>query len=91
MSTHPSHKNHISRLNRAKGQIEAISKMIEEGRYCIDIITQVRAARAALKSIELGILETHIGMCVASAAASKDEKKKAEKIAEVMNVLKKYE
>ena len=88
---HPSHKNQISRLNRAKGQIEAISKMIEEERYCIDIITQVRAARAALKSIELGILETHMEMCLASASSSKDEKKKAEKIAEVMSVLKKYE
>lgn len=91
MSKHPSHQNQISRLNRAKGQIEAISKMIEEERYCIDIITQIRAARAALKSIELGILETHMGMCVASAVSSKDETKKAEKIAEVMNMLKKYE
>lgn len=91
MAKHPSHKIHISRLNRAKGQIEAVGRMIEEGKYCIDIITQVRAARAALKRIELDILETHMGMCVSSAAASNDEKKKAEKIAEVMNVLKKYE
>jgi DNA-binding FrmR family transcriptional regulator len=91
MSKNPSHKEHISRLNRAKGQIEAIGKMIEEGRYCVDIITQVRAARSALKRVELDILETHMGTCVLSAAASKDEKKKAEKIAEVMNILKKYE
>jgi DNA-binding FrmR family transcriptional regulator len=91
MSNHPSHKAHISRLNRAKGQVEAVGRMIEEGRYCIDIITQVRAARSALKRIELDILETHMGMCVTKAASSKDEKQKAEKIAEIMNLLKKYE
>ncbi len=88
---HPSHKNHISRLNRAKGQIEAVAKMIAEERYCIDIITQVRAARAALKSIELGILETHMGACIANAVSSNDKKKKDEKIAEVIHLLKKYE
>ena len=87
---HPCHKSQLPKLNRIKGQVEAVGRMIEEGRYCVDIITQVQAARAALKSIELAMLETHMGACVADAARQKDAGKKQEKLQEVTAILKKY-
>ena len=91
MSKHPCHKNQFSRINRAAGQLEAVKRMIEEGKYCIDIMSQLRAVRNAVKTIELGVLETHLSACVADACASKDEKLKKERIAEIMALLKKYE
>ena len=88
--THPCHKAQLPKLNRAKGQVEAIGRMIEDGRYCVDIITQVQAARAALKSIELAMLQTHMSACVADALKQKDPAKKEEKLQEVTAILKKY-
>ena len=61
--------------------------MIENGSYCVDILTQVRAARGALKSIELAILETHMKSCLDEASHEKKDKK----IQEIMTLLKKYE
>lgn len=91
MSKHPSHTPQISRINRAIGQLEAIKRMIEEGKYCVDIMSQLRAARNAVKTIELGVLETHIGACVAEASRGKDENLKTKRISEIMELLKKYE
>ncbi len=71
---HPSHKKEVSRINRAIGQLEAVKRMIDEGKYCVDIMSQLRAARNAIKTIELGVLETHMGACVVDACASRDEK-----------------
>ncbi|MRN79977.1 metal-sensitive transcriptional regulator, partial [Brucella sp. 10RB9210] len=50
---HPCHSKHLSKLNRVAGQVEAIKKMINENRYCVDIMTQIKAARSALKAVEL--------------------------------------
>jgi len=90
MSHHPSHEKQLPALNRAAGQIEAVKRMVADGRYCIDILTQLRAARSALKSIELAVLETHMQSCL-QRSASEDEAKQAEQIAEIMTLLKKYE
>jgi CsoR family transcriptional regulator, copper-sensing transcriptional repressor len=87
MSKNPSHKNHISRINRAIGQLEAIKRMIEEEEYCINIMSQVRA----VKTIELGILETHISNCLADACASNNEAAKEKRLNEIIQLLKKYE
>ena len=54
------HKENLSRLNRIAGQIEGIKKMIEDGRDCPDIISQLRAVRSAVKSVESNILEKHL-------------------------------
>ena len=87
---HPSHKDHLGKLNRVSGQVNAIKRMIDEGKYCIDIITQMRAARNALKAVELAILETHMKSCLEQAfCQSKDEQNK--KIKEIITLLKKYE
>lgn len=91
MSEHPCHKNQLSRINRAIGQLEAVKRMIEEGKYCVDIMSQLRAARNAIKTVELGVLETHMGACVAEASLNKDDVTRKRRINEIMELLKKYE
>ena len=69
----PNHLENLPRLNRISGQIDGVKKMIEEGRYCVDIINQIKAARSALKSVEKNILEKHIRHCVAASFQSSQE------------------
>ena len=68
---HPNHSASIKRLNRIQGQVEGVRNMIEERRYCPDILNQTRAIRSALKSLEATILEKHIEHCVKDAFQSK--------------------
>jgi DNA-binding FrmR family transcriptional regulator len=87
---HPSHKEHLGKLNRVSGQVEAVKRMIDEEQYCVNIMTQVRAARNALKAIEISILETHMKSCLDQAREhNPDEQQK--KIDEILVILKKYE
>ncbi len=88
-TNHPSHAPELKKLNRIAGQVEGIKKMIENRRYCVDILTQIRAARAALKSVETNVLERHIGMCVAESFAN--PKTSAAKIDELKKLLKKFD
>ena len=70
----PNHADNLPRLNRISGQIDGIKKMIEEERYCLDIVNQIKAVRSALKSVEKNILQKHIKHCVAASfKASKTE------------------
>lgn len=84
---HPNHAVHLKRLNRVIGQIQGVKKMIEDRRYCADILTQTRAASSALKSIELAILERHLGHCVADAMTSRNQSKASEKIDELVKLI----
>ncbi len=59
---------YLKRLRRVEGQVRGIAKMVEEDKYCIDILTQVSAATKALQSVALGLLEEHMGGCVVDAA-----------------------
>ena len=59
---------HLMRLRRIEGQVRGLAKMVEDDKYCIDILTQVSAATRALQSVALGLLEEHIGSCVVDAA-----------------------
>lgn len=86
---HPDHGAQKKRLSRIKGQLEGIEKMIDERRYCTDIVIQLRAAASALKSLENQILETHIEGCVKTAVASKNKEEAAKKIDEIMELLRK--
>ena len=61
---------YLKRLRRVEGQIRGIAKMVEDDKYCIDILTQVSAATKALQSVALGLLEEHLGSCVVDAARS---------------------
>lgn len=59
---------YLKRLRRAEGQVRGIAKMVEDDKYCIDILTQVSAATKALQSVALGLLEEHLAHCVVEAA-----------------------
>lgn len=85
---HADHSKQLSALRRVEGQVRGIATMIEQGRYCTDILTQLQAARAALARIERDVLEDHAGACVAAAVASGDRAEQATKIAELTALLK---
>ena len=85
-STHKKLKNRVSRI---EGQVKGISSMIESNKYCVDILTQTKAIRSALKGLELEILENHLNTCVKEAILSGDKTKSDEKIEEIMLLLKK--
>ncbi len=59
---------YLNRLRRIEGQVRGIARMVEDDKYCIDILTQVSAATKALQSVALGLLEEHLGSCVVEAA-----------------------
>ena len=65
----PNKDDYLKRLRRIEGQVRGLQKMVEDDEYCIDILTQVSAATRALQSVALGLLEDHLGHCVAQAAA----------------------
>jgi len=69
----PSKDEYLKRLRRIEGQVRGLQKMVEDDKYCIDILTQVSAATRALQSVALGLLEDHLGHCVAHAAAEGGE------------------
>jgi DNA-binding FrmR family transcriptional regulator len=77
----------IKRLSRIEGQVRGLSRMVEEDRYCIDIVTQLSAARAALRRVEQEILRDHVGHCVKQAMRSDDRADQERKIEELMDVL----
>lgn len=83
------HKESLNRLARVGGQISGIKRMIEEEKYCIDIITQIQAARSALRSLELKILEKHMQHCVNNALTEGNREHADEKITELLRVMKK--
>src|SRR6478672_3724508 len=65
----PNKDNYTKRLRRIEGQVRGIAKMIEEDKYCIDVLTQISAVNSALQSVALGLLEEHLGHCVTHAVA----------------------
>jgi DNA-binding FrmR family transcriptional regulator len=77
----------LKRLSRIEGQVRGLSRMVEEDRYCIDIITQVSAVRAALRRVEQEILRDHVGHCVKQAMRSNDHGDQERKIEELIDVL----
>ena len=75
------------RLSRIEGQVRGLSKMVEEDRYCIDIVTQIAAVRAALRRLEEEVLRDHVAHCVEHAIASGNKADQRRKIEELMNVV----
>ena len=75
------------RLGRIEGQVRGLSKMVDDERYCIDIVTQISAVRAALRRVEEEILKDHVSHCVEHAIASGDKSDQRNKIAELMAVI----
>jgi CsoR family transcriptional regulator, copper-sensing transcriptional repressor len=77
----------LRRLNRIEGQVRGLTRMLEEDRYCIDIITQIAAVRAALRRAEEEILRDHVGHCVEEAIVAGNRAEQRRKIAELMEVV----
>ncbi len=77
----------LKRLNRIEGQVRGLARMVEDDRYCIDIVTQIGAVRAALRRVEEEILREHVAHCVAHAITSGDRSDQRRKVAELMNVM----
>jgi DNA-binding FrmR family transcriptional regulator len=79
------------RLSRIEGQVRGIARMVDEDRYCIDIVTQVAAVRAALRRVEEEILRDHVAHCVERAIASGSKADQRRKIEELMEVVSRAE
>ncbi|HXW27584.1 MAG TPA: metal-sensitive transcriptional regulator [Xanthobacteraceae bacterium] len=75
------------RLRRIEGQVRGLARMVADDRYCIDIVTQIAAVRAALRRAEEEILRDHVAHCVEGAIASGDKADQRRKIAELMDVV----
>jgi DNA-binding FrmR family transcriptional regulator len=76
----------LKRLKRIEGQVRGLSRMVEGDRYCIDIVTQITAVRAALRKVEEEVLRDHVAHCVDGAIASGNRAQQRRKIAELMDV-----
>jgi len=77
----------LNRLNRIAGQVKGLAGMVEADRYCIDILTQIQAVRAALGKVETELLRNHIDHCVHGAFASGDAAEQRQKTDELIEVL----
>jgi DNA-binding FrmR family transcriptional regulator len=84
------HEAELVRLRRIEGQIRGIQKMIEEKRYCVDILTQISSIVGAIKGVEENILERHLKGCVNQSFTEGSKEDKTKKVDEVIGVLKKF-
>ena len=84
------HEGEMVRLNRIAGQVRGVQKMIEEERYCIDILTQVSSIQGAIKAVGDNILERHLKGCVKQSFSEGDPEDRRKKVDEVIEVLKKF-
>ena len=77
----------LKRFKRIEGQVGGLSRMVEDGRYCIDIVTQISAVRAALRRAEEEILRDHVSHCVEHAISSGNKQDQRQKISEIIEIL----
>jgi len=77
----------LKRLVRIEGQVRGLARMVKDERYCIDIVTQIAAVRAALRRVEVEILRDHVAHCVEHAITSGDKADQRRKVAELMDVM----
>jgi CsoR family transcriptional regulator, copper-sensing transcriptional repressor len=77
----------LRRLSRIEGQVRGVARMVERDRYCIDVITQIAAVRAALRRVEEEMLQDHVGHCVEHAITSGSRREQRRKVNELIDVL----
>jgi DNA-binding FrmR family transcriptional regulator len=77
----------LRRLSRIEGQVRGLARMVEADRYCIDVVTQISAVRAALRRAEEEILHDHVAHCVEHAIASGNKREQRQKVGELIDVL----
>jgi DNA-binding FrmR family transcriptional regulator len=80
----------VKRLHRIEGQVRGIERMVEDDRYCIDILTQVAAVNTALESLAFKVLDDHVNHCVTDALASGDPNEAAAKSKELMEAVQRF-
>ena len=78
------------RLHRIEGQVRGIERMVEDDRYCIDILTQIAATKTALESLAFKVLDDHVNHCVTDALASGDAKEAAAKSKELLAAVQRF-
>ena len=82
---HPDHSNNLTALRRIEGQVRGVHQMIEEKRYCMDIVNQIKAIKSSLNRVETKVLEKHLRSCVTQAL---NKKEMEEKISELVKIFK---
>ena len=80
-------KAQVNRLNRIAGQVRGVATMVEDGRYCIDVLNQLAAARSALAKVETQVLKEHAASCVSEAIASGNEAEQRIKFNELIELM----
>jgi len=80
----------IKRLHRIEGQVRGVEKMVEDNRYCIDVLTQIAAVNTALEAVAFKILDEHVNHCVAGALASGDEADARQKTSELLEAVHRF-
>jgi CsoR family transcriptional regulator, copper-sensing transcriptional repressor len=80
----------VKRLHRIEGQVRGIERMVEDDRYCIDILTQISAVNTALESLAFKVLDDHVNHCVAGAISSGDPKAASEKSKELLEAVQRF-
>ena len=87
MATHPDHSDNSVALRRIEGQVRGVQRMVEEKKYCVDILTQISAIKGALARVEENILRKHLQHCVTDAVKGGTETERQEKLEEIVNLL----
>ncbi|NTV29764.1 MAG: metal-sensitive transcriptional regulator [Candidatus Omnitrophica bacterium] len=84
------HADQLEYLKKIEGQIRGLQKMIEDGRYCVDILTQIKSVSGAIRRVEANIFHKHLENCVTGALESGSRTEKEKKIAEVLELIERY-
>ena len=84
------HRSVLPRLRRIEGQVRGIGRMVEDDRYCMDILIQLQAVKAALKKVEDQVLKEHASHCVSDAIASGDPAEQRQKFSELVDLFGKF-
>ena len=84
---HPSHEYNLVALRRIEGQVRGVQKMVENRKYCIDILNQIYAIKGALGRVEEKIIEKHLKNCVTQAIKGNSEKEKKQKMDEILKLI----
>ena len=90
MKKYPDHTENVVALKRIEGQVRGIQKMIEEHKYCVDILNQTHAAMKALASVEDKVLERHFNGCVSEAIQGKSGVERVKKIEEILELIRQF-
>jgi DNA-binding FrmR family transcriptional regulator len=87
MKKHPNHEDNLVALRRIEGQVRGVQRMIEDRKYCIDILNQIYAVKGALARVEQKILEKHFQHCVTEAVRGSSEEERRQKLDEILKLI----